>query len=213
MFPKLFSLALLGVGVFVLIQVVMPFTSYKLWEMTVYNQNTSLISPNLSTGNVLGVSVQSTENFPAFVSNNFREGTTPYKEFRLSIPSINIDNVKVAVESNNFDQSLAQLPGTALPGEKGNVFISGHSSLPQLYNPSNFKTIFTHLPDIKRGDQIIVEAGGEYFHYEVSGLKIVNPKEVGVIKPPDSQGRYLTLMTCVPPGFYIKRLIVLATLQ
>jgi LPXTG-site transpeptidase (sortase) family protein len=40
----------------------------------------------------------------------------------------------------------------------------------------------------------------------------VDPKDVSVINPPDGSGRYLTLMTCVPPGFNAKRLIVLAKL-
>ncbi|MCL5784154.1 MAG: class E sortase [Patescibacteria group bacterium] len=213
MLHRLLPLAFLGMGIFVLVQVVMPFASYKLWEMVIYQQNTPLVSPDLGDGSVLGVSVKNSENFPAIVSNNYRKGPPPYREFYLTIPTINLDNIKVVVESNNFDQNLAQMPGTALPGEKGNVFITGHSSLPILYDPKNFKTIFTHLPEVKKGDQIIVEANGQYFNYEVQSLRIVDPKDVWVIKPPDNEGRYLTLMTCVPPGLYIKRLIVLAKLQ
>lgn len=214
MLPKLFPLLFLGVGIFVLVQVAMPFVAYKLWEYTTYRQeNTALISPNPKNSDVLGVSVENQENFPAFISNNHRTTPLPYSDFYLTIPSLKLERLKVLVESNSFDTSLAQLPGTALPGEVGNVFVTGHSTIPQAFDIKNYKTVFTRLPDIKRGEQIIVEAGGQRFEYEVKGLKVVSPKEVWVINPPDQTGRYLSLMTCVPPGLYLKRLIVLTELK
>lgn len=212
MLPKVFSLLFLGIGVFVLVQVVMPVISFKLWEISLANQNMTLLSPDPSEKKVLGVSVVNQNNFPAIVSTTSRP-FLPYHEFSLSIPSLKLENLKVVVESNDFDQNLAQLPGTALPGEQGNVFITGHSSLPQLFRPGNFKAIFAHLPEIKKGDEIQVTAGGTQFSYVVEKLTVVDPKETWVIKPPDEKGRYLSLMTCVPPGLYLKRLIVLAKLQ
>ena len=87
------------------------------------------------------------------------------------------------------------------------------ATLPQLFRPGNFKAIFANLPKVKKGDQVIVEAGEQKFEYQVEGLKVVNPDETWVINPPDTNGRYLSLMTCVPPGLYLKRLIVLAKLE
>lgn len=209
---KVLALISLGIGVFILVQVGMPVVSYKLWEVSAYSQNKTLISPT-SKGQTLGVSVKDVNSFPALISATQRAATAPYKEFSLSVPSIKLDKVKVVVDTNDFEQNLAHMPGTALPGEKGNVFITGHSSLPQLYRPGNFRAIFAHLPEVKRGNQILVEAGGQVFRYKVEGLRVVDPSETWVINPPDEQGRYLTLMTCVPPGLYLKRLIVLASLE
>lgn len=210
---KIIPLLSLGLGVFLIIQVIMPLAAYKWWEFTSYNQNTALLSPNPDQGNVLGVSVTNIDNFPAFISENGKRDLLPYQEFNLSIPSINLMQAKVSVESNNFEQNLAHMPTTALPGEKGNVFVTGHSSLPQLYRPGNFKAIFAHLPEVKKGDEVIIEAEGRRFIYVIKGMKIVDPKETWVISPPDNNGRYLSLMTCVPPGLYLKRLIVLAELK
>lgn len=211
---KIFSLFSLGIGIFLLIQVVMPILSFKLWEITTYNENLALISPNPKNQSVLGVAVKNVDDsFPALFSTNKRVSTAPYSEFTISVPSIKLQDIKVVVDTNEFEQNLAHMPGTVLPGEKGNVFITGHSSLPQFYRPGNFKAIFAHLPEVKKGDEIIIEAGGQRFSYLVKGLKIVNPEEVWVINPPDEEGRYLSLMTCVPPGLYLKRLIVLAELK
>lgn len=214
MVKHVLPLAFLGVGVFILVQVIMPLLSYKLWEVTSYQENTALISPTFEGQQVLGVSLKNIDgNFPALVSENQRTTAAPYSEFTVSVPSIKLENIKTLVDSNDFEQNLAHMPGTALPGERGNVFITGHSSLPQFYRPGNFKAIFANLPKVKKGDEVFVEAGGQKFTYKVIGLKVVDPKETWVINPPDNQGRYLTLMTCVPPGLYLKRLIVLAELK
>lgn len=209
---KAFSLLFLGLGIFILIQVIMPILNYKIWEVAIYNQNISLISPDPGQ-KVLGISIESKNNFPAIISNTKRLIPSSYQNFTLSIPSLKLENLKVVVDTNDFEQNLAHLPGSALPGEKGNVFITGHSSLPQLFRSGNFKAIFAHLPEIKKGDSIILDAGGQRFEYIVSGLKIIDPKETWVINPPEENGRYLTLMTCVPPGLYLKRLIVLAEIK
>lgn len=210
---KTLALISLGLGVFILMQVIMPLLAYQIWEMTEYQQNKALISAYPKEDNVLGVSVTDAGNdFPAFNSDFQRQVATAYSEFTISIPSIMLSEIKVVVDSNDFEQNLAHLPGTSLPGEVGNVFITGHSSLPQLFRPGNFKAIFANLPKVKKGDKIFVEAGEQKFEYKVEGLKIVKPDETWVINPPDTEGKYLSLMTCVPPGLYLKRLIVLAKL-
>lgn len=214
MLHRLIPLFFLGLGIFLLVQVVMPFISFKIWEAVVYpEQNVALVSPYPDKQNVLGISIENQNNFPAVTSSNKRIPPAPYKNFTLTIPSINLINTDVMVDSNDLEAGLSHLPGSSLPGEKGNVFISGHSSLPQFFRQGNYKAIFSKLPDIKRGDVINIEAGGQKYEYIVKGLTIVDPKETWVINPPDPQGRYLSLMTCVPPGLYLKRLVVLAELK
>lgn len=213
MSKKIASLLFLGIGVFLLTQLILPIISFKIWEISIENQNSPLISPHPEIENIAGISIENQNNFPALISTNIRSTSAPYSEFSISIPSLKLEKLKTKVDVNDFEQNLAHLPGSALPGEKGNMFITGHSSLPQLFRPGNFKAIFAKLPDIKKGDSIIVEAGGQKFTYIVEGLKIVDPKETWVINPPDTNGRYLSLMTCVPPGLYLKRLVVLAQLR
>jgi LPXTG-site transpeptidase (sortase) family protein len=203
---------LLAVGIFVLVQVIMPQIIFQIWEWSAFGGNSFLVDPQQKPGSVLGISVENIGNFSAFHSDA-SPADLPYTNFYLSIPSIHLPATDVLVASNTFEHSLAQLPGTALPGERGNVFVTGHSSLQQFYSPTNFQAIFSHLPEVKKGDDILVTAAGQVFTYQVIGMTVVDPKDTGVINPPDSTGRYLSLMTCVPPGLSVKRLIVLAQLK
>lgn len=213
---KSLSLFLLGLGVFIMMQVVMPILAFKIWELNNFDQGQLLANPKpaIISGNlaadVLGVSVENINNFPAFVSS--RVSQAAYQEVALTIPKLKLYDIKTLIDSNDFETTLAHLPGTSLPGEKGNVFITGHSSIFQSLKLKQ-KAYFANLPSIKKGDEILVEAVGQRFIYQVLGMRVVDPKDVSVIAPPDDTGRYLTLMTCVPPGFNTKRLIVLARLK
>lgn len=212
MIVKFFSLLFLGAGIFILIQVVMPALSFKLWEVTADSKQV-LLDPKAEGQNVLGVSVENIGDFPAIISNTSRTEIPPYNEFNLIIPRIGLDWAKVKVDSRSFEENLAHLSGSALPGEKGNVFITGHSTLTQFYKPGNYKAVFSKLPDLEVGDDIIIDISGQQYKYIVEGLRTVDPKDTSIVNPPDQKGRYLTLMTCVPPGFRTKRLVVLARLK
>lgn len=208
MTTKVISLGFLSVGVILLLQVALPITSFLFWQWGQKFSSQILISPNPSQRKeILGVSIQNDGNFPAFVSSLYRETKPNYRDFSLSVPRLKIDNVKVFVDSNELSKGLVHLPGSALPGEKGNVFISGHSALSPIFS---FKTaIFGQLADLKKGDKIIIEAGRAKHTYSVQQLKVVDPKDVSVVLPPDNLERYISLMTCVPPGLNFKRLVVL----
>lgn len=209
---KFFSLGFLFLGMFILMQVVLPIISFQLWELGQKIENsTTFVSPQIGGGqSVLGISIENRDNFSFFVSKNIRQTAPIYSKFSISVSKLKIDNLSVYVDSNDLSSGLIHLPGAALPGEKGNVFISGHSALSPLFNLK--KAAFAKLQDLKKGDQIILEAEGTKFVYEVEELKVVDPKDLFVINPPDKMGRFVTLMTCVPPGLNFKRLIVLGKL-
>lgn len=209
MWIRISFLFCLGFGIFILSQVILPLLDFKRWELAYLSSNLALTTP------IKGVSISVTQgNFPSIISNIKRPIKSPYNDFILSIPKLAINDANVEVDSNDIDKYLAHLPGTALPGEKGNVFISGHSSgLIKFKGDDSYKTIFAGLSKLKTGDEIKVAAGGQQFFYKVSGFKIVDPKDLSVVEPPDNEGRYITLMTCVPPGFNTKRLIVIGKLE
>lgn len=187
-------------------QVILPTVSFQVWLLQQKYSSNLLISPTKST-QVLGVSVQNQDQFPAFVSTLSRENQALYTQFFLSVPKLKIDRAQVLVDSNELIKGLVHLPGSALPGEKGNVFISGHSAASPLFS---FKTaLFARLTDLKKGDKIEVQAQGAQFKYAVVEMKVVDPKDLSVTQAPEPQGRYISLMTCVPPGLNFKRLIVL----
>lgn len=207
--PKIISLTFLLAGVFILIQVIMPIISFQIWELSQkFDKGSILVSPKGGgSSSVLGISIESKDNFPAFVSTLKRESPAPFTQFRLTVPRLKLSKIDVNVDSNDLSSGLVHLPGSALPGERGNIFISGHSALPSLVS---LKTaFFSNLQNLKKGDEIVVEAEGTKFTYRVIELKVVDPKDLSVIAPPDNMGRFISLMTCVPPGLNFKRLVVL----
>ncbi|MBI2600663.1 class E sortase [Candidatus Daviesbacteria bacterium] len=208
-YGKSLSLVLLFLGVFAISQVVFPWVSFKLWEFRgQYEGNTYLTSPQLTKNQeILGVSIKNKANFSQIVSSATRVKPASYTRFSLIIPSIKLDNETVYVDTNDLSHGLVHLPGSALPGEKGNVFVSGHSALPSYIGPKA-KALFANLPKVKKGEKIIIETEGVIYNYLVDSIKVIDPKDLSVITPPDTQGRFITLMTCVPPGFNTKRLIV-----
>lgn len=204
---KLIPLGFLSVGVIILMQVILPVVSFQIWWFQQKVNNQVLISPQRSREAVLGVSVRNKDNFPAFVSSLTRVTQPNFDQFQLSVSRLKLDQSAVYVDNNDLSRGLSQLPGSAMPGEKGNVFISGHSALNPLLGIKNAS--FARLMDLKKGDEIFIEAANTKFTYKVVEIKVVGPGDLSVIAPPDTLGRYISLMTCVPPGLNLKRLIVL----
>lgn len=134
------------------------------------------------------------------------------REYTLSIPKLGIKNARVVIGGEDLGKSLVHYGGTALPGDWGNTVIFGHSVLPQFFNPQNYKTIFSTLPALEKKDKILVDFDGITYFYEVYELKVVSPDDVSVLEQRYDTS-YLSLVTCVPPGTYWKRLVVKARLR
>jgi len=156
--------------------------------------------------------LSSNEN-PVKIERNIK-----YNQFLLGIPSLGIKDARVDIDSVSLDPShaLGHYSGTALPGEVGNSFVYGHSSLPFFYNVNDYKTIFTKLPELEKGDKIIINMGTKEYIYKVKIKKELLPKEVDPFStyyPSLYNKATLTLMTCTPPGSKKYRYIVLSELQ
>ncbi len=100
-------------------------------------------------------------------------------------------------------------PGTARPGQQGNIVITGHSSYFP-WDPGRFKDVFAVLHDLKAGDRILLYNNQKRYIYEVTSIKKIWPSELDVLKP--STENKITLITCTPVGTNLKRLIVEAKL-
>lgn len=134
------------------------------------------------------------------------------KEYWLSIPKLRIQDARVAVGGADLSKSLIHYLPSSAPGDYGSVNIFGHSTLPQLFNVKDYKTIFTYLPDLTRGDSILITYENQTYEYEVLDLLVVKPDQISVLEP-KYDASYLTLITCVPPGTYWNRLVVRAKLK
>lgn len=131
--------------------------------------------------------------------------------FSLSIPSLEIEGALVKVNGEDLAKSLVHFPGTSLPGEFGSPVIFGHSSLPQWFKSSNYMTIFATLPTIKVGADVFVTIDKVSYTYRVAKMYEVKPEDTWALRQ-DYGEKSLKLITCVPPGTRLKRLIIEAKL-
>lgn len=142
---------------------------------------------------------------------------------RILIPRINqnVPIVKVSTENlllrdwNALEKQIQEAlrdgvvhyPGTAEPGDRGNVVITGHSSYFP-WDPGRFKDVFALLHQVKIGDEVIVYHNQKAYLYQVYDKKVITPDKVDVLTQ-EGDNR-LTLITCTPVGTNLKRLVVLA---
>lgn len=127
----------------------------------------------------------------------------PKQGVRIQIPTLKIDSP--IVQGDGWEQlmkGVAQHIGTADPGEKGNMVLSGHND--------TYGEVFRYLDRLKPGDEIYVFTFTQKFTYIVEGWTLVNPDQVEVMDPtPDET---LTLISCYPYLVDNQRIIVKARL-
>jgi LPXTG-site transpeptidase (sortase) family protein len=146
---------------------------------------------------------------------SFEQVHTPNQ---LVIESLNIAAPVVypgEISEKAFQQALqngaVHYPGTALPGEYGNVYIFGHSS-DDPWHKGDYKNVFEKLPQIEIGEEIMItDKDGNKFVYEVLETKIIFSNDISVLAQPADQ-RLLTLQTSYPVGTSQKRFVVIAEL-
>jgi sortase A len=105
---------------------------------------------------------------------------------RLAVPRL---HVRAMVREGDSDQTLSMalghIPGTALPGQEGNVGVAGHRD-----------SLFRGLRNVAANDEITFETADASYVYRVESRQIVKPEDVGVLRP--GPVPELTLVTCYP---------------
>ncbi len=148
------------------------------------------------------------------VDPNVTQAVSP--EPRLLIPKLNIDvPVAFGISTNDVDEAMAHgvaqfsIPGAnALPGQIGNLVISGHSA-GDVYSNNPYKFIFSGLERLEVGDIIYINFESVRYTYQMTKSEVVEPSNVGALiyatdKP------MLTLITCTPLGTSRYRLLITA---
>jgi len=135
-------------------------------------------------------------------AREFRQSNTAELS-RISFPEQQKSYVVLeGATEENLLRGPARVLTSARPGEQGNTIIAAHRD-----------TQFRVLKDVKLGDYITVEAGGQPHRYRVVDLQKVQPADERFLRP--TPRAVLTLVTCYP--FYFvgpapKRYVVRAEL-
>jgi LPXTG-site transpeptidase (sortase) family protein len=132
---------------------------------------------------------------------------------RIVVPSAGVDAsiAEVGVVRNNGRtayetawNAAGHHLDSALPGQAGNMVITGHVSVADAGNTA----VFNHLDSVKAGDIVEVYSGDQAFRYEVSKVMVVPPTAVKLLRS-DSTAQ-VTLVTCTKD--LKDRLVVIGTL-
>lgn len=216
------SLIFITLGIATFTTVAYPLINYQLTFAPQFQKN-SLVSPLTKSpiqqakaadsptfvDEVVNTAFDYTDASTWFATARKSSESSIYSVYTLSIPKLRIDHAVVRSDHTDLKQSLIQYGGTALPGDLGNTVIFGHSVLPQFFNPANYLTIFSTLHTLRPGDTIEVAADGATYTYKISEMYETAPDDLSPLAQ-TYNGRYLTLITCTPPGTYLRRLIIKA---
>lgn len=219
LFLKLTSILLILVGAGLFIYIFFPLLSWQLYFAPAF-ASSKIQSPipnhgALNATNLTSLIGNATENINADYTNatnwypGFENSAKKYVRYNISIPKIGIKNAVVNNKNADLSKHLVQFNTDSHPPEKGNTLIFGHSTLPQLYDPNDYKTIFANAYKLEVGDEIQVNIDSNSFIYKIENVTIVDPEDTSVLAQ-DFSDSFITIITCTPPGTIWKRLIIKA---
>ena len=118
---------------------------------------------------------------------------------RLRIPAIGIDQpLQEGMTLTAINRGPSHWPGTASPGELGNMVVAGHRT--------TYSRPFYDLDQLEPGDQMLIETPEVTHTYEVVSTEIVTPDALWI-----SEQRYdytATTFACHPKGSARYRIVV-----
>jgi len=138
-------------------------------------------------------------------------------EFGIVIPKIHlnaeifpdIDPLDPAIYLPVLKKGVAHAQGSSFPGEKGSIFLFGHST-DAFYNVSRYNAVFFLINELEKNDEIDLFFKDRRYIYKVIDKKIVPPGELKQAVEGVKGDETLILQTCFPPGTTLKRLLVVA---
>jgi len=105
---------------------------------------------------------------------------------RIDIAGAGVSSVILeGTDDDVLRHAVGHIPGTALPGDAGNVALAGHRD-----------TFFAGLRDVAPGDLVTLTTPAATDVYRVAEATVVDPEEITLLAP--TEEAVLTLITCYP---------------
>jgi sortase A len=122
----------------------------------------------------------------------------------IEIPKLDVSaDLFEGIALSTLDRGPGHWPGTALPGQVGNVVVAGHRT-------SHSKP-FRNIDKLDEGDVVAFTLNGATYNYVVTGHEIVDPTAIQIVdQTPEPTA---TLFACHPPGSVAERYVVHLKLQ
>jgi len=121
---------------------------------------------------------------------------------KIFIPTIKmVENLLEGVDRTNLDYGISHYSASPWPGMKGNIVLTGHNFFGQ-------SPLFSLINRVKPNDKVIIHYKGKRYVYKITFMKIIDSNNLSRYE--SSKTNQLTLITCYPPGYTLKRLIIIA---
>jgi sortase A len=105
---------------------------------------------------------------------------------RIEIPRLGVSAIiRAGSDARTLRLAVGHIPGTAVPGELGNIGLAGHRD-----------TFFRRLRDIRVDDEIRIVTTEDTFAFRVEQTSVVTPRDIWVLDATPTP--MLTLVTCYP---------------
>lgn len=125
---------------------------------------------------------------------------------RIVAPRIGLDAIVVELwgleDAENLKRGPGHIPGTAYPGQPGNMVISGHRT--------TYGAPFRHIEQLVPGDDIFLLTADNRYAYQVYDQRIVEPTDLTVLEQGGEPK--VTLTACHPWYSAAKRIVVIGKL-
>lgn len=133
---------------------------------------------------------------------------------RIQIPAIEVDSPFIdGIRLSTLDYGPGHWPGTAMPGEMGNVVVAGHRT--------SHNADFRRLDELVPGDEVIFDLDNSdgiptatvvdpdpysgVYVYKVAYVEIVGPDAMWIVT--QDYRHEATLFACHPPGSTAERIV------
>jgi sortase A len=160
---------------------------------TVATTTTSTAPPATQPANLIQLPV------PALLPDDAYQATPEVHVGTIEIPSLGVaEALHTGMTLTAINRGPSWWPGTAMPGQLGNVVVGGHRT--------TFSRPFQDLDRLVPGDAVVFTTPAGSFTYAVTGTEVVDPDAVHIA---DQTPQYTaTLFACHPPGSARYRIVV-----
>lgn len=163
--------------------------------------------PTPSKGQSAAAATPETEPTEVAVGDGFAVLRIPRLGDWNDSPPVVVEGVGV----EDLKKGPGHIPGTAMPGEVGNVVLSGHRT--------TYGAPFNRFDELRPGDAVVLETRDTWFTYRMTSSQIVSPNAIEVTYPVPGDAtatptkKLLTMTTCNPKYSAKQRLIISAELE
>jgi sortase A len=170
---------------------------------TIAPATTTTPAPSVTTAATAAATV--VETLPQPADPPAPRAAEPYLELgTIEIPSLSLSMPLLeGISLTTLDRGPGHWPGTALPGQLGNVVVAGHRT--------SHGKVFRHIDQLVPGDEVIFTTPDGRFVYAVTDTTVVSPEAMYIIE--QTTARTATLFACHPPGSTKQRIVVHLALQ